>query len=312
MTGSRDDRPSGSPSPEAALGDTDSPEAGLGDTDSPESGLGEADDVVGVLSGACPPGTSRPRNVPLREGDRYLIGRPSRLRVPPAGSEAFLSLGPGVRRSVPAVALVLAVARSAVHIRAGHGAVDLLVDGTVLAPGGTRLAGPTHHIVVDPVGVPHALTVRLLCAPPTPGPPPASGTTCRPVLRVSGDRLLPMAVALAWPAVVGVPRPRADGWSLPQIVARYRELWGGEPVEPRHTLFRLREVLAGAHSSDGRPMAVIDDVQPWPWAERVEDTPYLDNESFMAAKNRVTAGYFAAAEQVRPVLVELLGRRRPG
>ncbi|MER7934028.1 MULTISPECIES: hypothetical protein [unclassified Streptomyces] len=292
MTGSRDDRTSGSEPPLTAPGTTD--------------------DVVGVLSGACPPGTSRPGDVPLREGDRYLVGRPSRLRMPPAGADTFLSLGPGVRRSVPAVALVLAVARSAVHVRAGHGAVDLMVDGTVLAPGGTRLAGPAHDIVVDPVGVPRALTVRLFGVPPAFGPPPASGTTCRPVLRVSGDRLLPMAVALAWPAVTGVPRPRADGWSLPQIAARYRELWGDEPVEPRHTLFRLREVLAGARSADGRPMAAIDDVQPWPWAERVEDTPYLDNESFMAAKNRVTAGYFAAAGQVRPLLVDLLGHRPAG
>ncbi|MCS0605634.1 hypothetical protein NX794_31190 [Streptomyces sp. LP11] len=291
MTGRRDDRPGGTEPP------------------GPERGAGYAADVVGVLSGACPPGASRPRDVPLREGDRCLVGRPSRLRPPPAGDGVFLSLGPGVRRSVPAVALVLAVARSAVHLRAGHGAVDLLVDGAVPAPGGIRLAGPEHEIVVDPVGVPRALAVRLFGTPPALEPPPASGTTRLPVLRVSGDRLLPMAVALAWPAVTGVPRPRADGWSLPQIVARHRELWGGGPVEPRHTLFRLREILAGARCADGRPMAAIEDVQPWPWAERLEDTPYLDNESFMAAKNRITAGYFAAAGQVRPHLVEALARR---
>jgi hypothetical protein len=59
-------------------------------------------------------------------------------------------------------------------------------------------------------------------------------------------------------------------------------------------------------------MAVIEDVQPWPWAERIEDTPYVSGESFMAAKNRITAGYFAAAGQVRPRLAEALRHRRPG
>lgn len=290
MTGPQADRPGGSTSD--------------------GTGFEDVDDAVGVLCGVCPPGTSRPADVLLREGDRYLIGRPLRLRAPQAGAGAFLSLGPGVRRSVPAVALVLAVARSAVHVRAGHGAIDLLVDGTFLAPGGVRLAGPQHHIVIDPVGASRTLALRLFSASPLLRPPPVSGTTCRPVLHVSGERLLPMAVALAWPALTDVPQPTANGWSLPQIVARYRELWGSEPVEPRHTVFRLREILAGAHSVDGRPMAAIDDVQPWPWTERLEDTPYLDNESFMAAKNRVTAAYFAAAGQVRPVLTELLDRPR--
>ncbi|MGW6818858.1 hypothetical protein [Streptomyces sp. NPDC055005] len=275
-----------------------------------QTARGNTDDALGVLSGVVPAGASGPRDVPLHEGDRFLIGRPSRFRTPPAGPGVFLSLGPGVRRSVPAVALVLAVARSAVHLRAGHGAVDLLVDGVVPPPGGLRLAGPAHDVVVDPVGVPRTLAVRLFATAPALEPPPASGTTCLPVLSVSGDRLLPMAVALAWPAVTDVARPSADGWSLPQIVARHRELWGVDPVDPRHTLFRLREILAGAQSVDGRPMAVIEDVQPWPWTERVEDTPYLDKESFMAAKNRITAGYFAAAGQVRPLLVELLERRK--
>ncbi|MEU9415038.1 hypothetical protein [Streptomyces sp. NPDC048272] len=293
-------------------------EAGTGTGTTIGAGAGAAqtvpanpDDAVGVLSGVVPAGASGPRDVALHEGDRYLIGRPSRLRTPPAGPGVFLSLGPGVRRSVPAVALVLAVARSAVHLRAGHGAMDLLVDGAVPPPGGLRLAGPAHEVVVDPVGVPRTLAVRLFAAAPALEAPPASGTTCLPVLRVSGDRLLPMAAALAWPLVTNVPRPTADGWTLPRIVARHRELWGTEPVDPRHTLFRLREILAGARSADGRPMAVIEDVQPWPWAERLEDTPYLDSESFMAAKNRVTAGYFAAAGQVRPRLTELLERRRP-
>jgi hypothetical protein len=131
MTGSRYDRPGG--------------------TGFPARELPGADDVVGVLSGTFPPGAGRPRDVPLYEGDRYLIGRPGRPRVPPAaGPGRFLSLGPGVRRTVPAVALVLAVARSAVHIGAGHGAVHLLVDGVVPAVDGMRLAGPAHGIVVAP------------------------------------------------------------------------------------------------------------------------------------------------------------------
>lgn len=268
---------------------------------------------VGVLSGTLPPGAAAPRDVPLYEGDRYLVGRPGRLRPPPpAGSGAFLSLGPGVRRSVPAVALVLAVTRSAVHVVPGQGAVPLLVDGAVPPAEGVRLAGPAHEIVVDPAGAPRTLAVRLRgAATPPLVPPPPSGTTCLPVLRVAGDRLLPMAVALAWPAVPGVPLPLADGWSAAHITARYRELWGTEPVEPRHTLFRLREALAGASSADGRPMAAIEDVRPWPWAERIEDTPYVSGEAFMAAKNRITGGYFAAAGQVRPLLTEALERRRP-
>jgi hypothetical protein len=266
---------------------------------------------VGVLSGTCPAGAGRPRDVPLYEGDRYAIGRPGRLRTPPAGPGTFLSLGPGVRRSVPATALVLAVARSVVHLGAGRGAGHLLVDGAVPELGGTRLAGPVHEIVVDPAGVPRTLLLRLLSTPPPLDPPAASGTTCLPVLRVTGERLLPMAAALAWPVVAGLPRPRAEGWSVPRIVDRYRELWEVEPPEPRHTLFRLRETLAGALSTDGRPMAVIEDVQPWPWAERIKDTPYLSDESFMAAKNRITAEYFAAADQVRPRLAEALRHRRP-
>jgi hypothetical protein len=271
-----------------------------------------AEDVVGVLSGTFPAGVGRPHDVPLYEGDRYVIGRPGRLRTPPAGPGTFLSLGPGVRRSVPATALVLAVGRSIVHLGAGHGAGHLLVDGAVPAPGGTRLAGPVHEIVVDPAGAPRTLVLRLLSTPPPLDPPPASGTTCLPVLRVTGQRLLPMAAALAWPVVAGVPRPRAEGWSVPRIVDRYRELWDSDPPEPRHTLFRLRETLAGALSTDGRPMAAIEDVQPWPWAERIEDTPYVSGESFMAAKNRITAGYFATAGQVRPRLAEALRHRRPG
>jgi hypothetical protein len=126
------------------------------------------------------------------------------------------------------------------------------------------------------------------------------------VLRISGARLLPMAVALAWPLFPDLPGPLHTGWSPTEVASRYQELWQEEPIDARHTLHRLRRCLEQAQTAEGRPMVTIPEVQPWPWAEHRSRTPFPTEEAFTAAKNRITAAYLQAAGQVRPLLTAAL------
>jgi hypothetical protein len=275
------------------------------------------DEPVGRLLGlpaedGGPGGPGGTSGMPLFEGDCYVLGRPGRRGAPeavPGGT--FLSLGARVRRSVPAAAVILTVGRSTALLAPGHGTVQVLVDGAALEPEGAVLPGPRHEVVVDPAGQPCRLTLRLGLRPAAaPAPLPSSGTTIRPVLRISGARLLPMAAALAWPLFQNLPGPLHTGWSPGEVASRYQELWQKEPLDARHTLHRLRRCLELAQTAEGRPMVTIPEVQPWPWAESRSGTPFPTEEAFTAAKNRITAAYLQAAGQVGPLLATALEQPR--
>lgn len=205
------------------------------------------------------------------------------------------------------------VHRDKVHLRPVSALTDVTVDGRLLPPDGLWLPGPDHEIVVDPAGAPRILTLALntdrATAEYEPGGP--SGTTFVPVLRVTGNRLRPMAVALSWPLVPDVRPPRADGWSTSDITGRYIELYGTEPKDAGHTLNRLRQSLTDARTEDGRPLSTLPEVAPWPWAHDLADTPYSSRAAFDQVKNRTTARYFVAAGQIVPLLREALTRLPP-
>ncbi|MBN0048434.1 hypothetical protein JS756_30900 [Streptomyces actuosus] len=275
---------------------------------------GPAAGPAGVLHGAQPSGrplsARPPAAVELWEGGRYVVGRADR-RHRAADVERHLALPRGTRRTVPVNLIELTVHRDRVHLRPVSPLADVTVDGRLLTPDGLWLPGPDHEIVVDPAGAPQILELALNTDRVTGPSPPArpSGTTFVPVLRVSGNRLLPMAVALSWPLVPDVRPPRADGWSTSDIASRYVELYGTEPREARHTLNRLRQTLTDARTEDGRPMATLPGVAPWPWANDLADTPYSSEAAFAQVKNRTTARYFVAAGQIVPLLREALDDR---
>ena len=270
-------------------------------------------DGVAVLDGVCPAGTTAVGSVWLREGDVYQVGRQDRGWAERVGlSKTHLALPRTTRKTVPAVALVLAVARAAVVLRGGQRLIQILVDGQPLGPDPVRLAGPIHDVVVDPMGMPQRLRIgfgRAQGEQSGAEPVPGSGTVV-PVLRVSGSRLRPMAGALAWPLIPGVAPALAAGWSTAQIAARYLELWGSEPQQPRRTLHDLRTLLIGAVAEDGRPMATVPGVQPWPWPQRRQEAGALSEAEFAEAKNRITGLYFAAAGEIAPMVWSALDRPR--
>lgn len=272
-------------------------------------------EAVAILEGACPAGTASVEMVRLREGDIFQIGRSDRAWALRAGlSATHLALPRTARRTVPALALVLAVGRAAVVVQGGRRLVQILVDGQPLGPEPLSLAGPVHEVLVDPLGVPQRLRIGFCLRQETAAADPlraipGSGTVV-PVLRVAGSRLRPMAAALAWPLLSGVAPALSLGWSTAQVAARYTELWGREPDQPRRTLHDLRAVLAGASAEDGRPMVTISDVQPWPWPSRWQDAGLLSKAEFAEAKNRIVGLYFAAASDVVHMVGEALERPR--
>ncbi len=270
-------------------------------------------DGVAVLDGVCPAGTTSVGSVWLREGDVYQVGRHDRGWAERVGlSKTHLALPRTTRKTVPAVALVLAVARAAVALQGGQRLIQILVDGQPLGPDPVRLAGPIHDVVIDSLGVPQRLRIgfgRARGERSATEPIPGSGTVV-PVLRVSGSRLLPMAAALAWPLIPGVAPPLAGGWSTAQIAARHRELWGSEPQQPRRTLHDLRTLLTEAATEDGRPMATVPGVQPWPWPQHRQEAGALSEVEFAETKNRITGLYFAAAGEIAPMVWSALERPR--
>lgn len=284
--------------------------AGLG----PGPGLGGTD-AVAILEGVCPAETASVQAVRLREGDVFQIGRSDRAWARRAGlSATHLALPRTARRTVPAMALVLAVGRAAIVVHGGQRLVQILVDGQPLGPEPVSLAGPVHDVVVDPLGVPQRLRIGFCRRPDdaTAGPVgavPGSGTVV-PVLRVGGTRLRPMAAALAWPLLSGVAPALSAGWSTAQITARYVELWGQEPDQPRRVLHDLRALLTDAMAEDGRPMATVPGVQPWPWPSRRQDAGLLSDTEFSEAKNRITGLYLAAVGDIARMVGEALDRPR--
>jgi hypothetical protein len=119
-----------------------------------------------------------------------------------------------------------------------------------------------------------------------------------------------MAAALAWPLLSGVAPALSGGWSTAQVTARFVELWGREPEQPRRALHDLRALLADAPAEDGRPMATVPDVQPWPWPSRWQDAGLLSETEFAEAKNRITGLYFAAVGDISLTVAEALDRPR--
>jgi hypothetical protein len=206
--------------------------------------------------------------------------------------------------------LELAVHRGRVHVRPVAVLADVVVDEHDLPAEGLWLPGPHHRIVIDPLGRPQVLHLAIEAGEDhiTNEYAEPSGTTFVPVLRVSGARLLPMAVALVWPLVPDVRPPRARGWSTADITGRYAELYGTMPPDARHTLNRLRRALVEARTEDGRPMSTLREVAPWPWPDTLAGTPYTSQAAFDQRKNHVTASYFRAAGQVVPELVAVLAR----
>jgi hypothetical protein len=189
--------------------------------------------------------------------------------------------------------------------------VHILVDAVALGSEPINLAGPVHEILVDALGQPQRL--RLGFGPADPrrlGPVGASSGTLVPVLRVHGSRLRPMAAALAWPLVSEAAPALTGGWSTTAVAARYRELWGEEPVEPRRSLHDLRQLLVGACAEDGRPMASVPELSPWPWAERWQNSVYTSAAAFAEGCNQVTALYLAATSDIAAYIGDALDRPR--
>ncbi|MFF8930133.1 hypothetical protein ACF1AO_22970 [Streptomyces longwoodensis] len=248
--------------------------------------------------------------VDLREGERYVIGRADH-RQRTADPERHLALPRGTRRTVPVSLLELVVHRDKVLVLPVSSLSHVSVDGRILLPEGLWLPGPDHDITVDPAGSPQRLTLALHNDLPTHSADLArpSGTTFVPVLRVTGNRLLPMAAALCWPFVPRTRPPRSTGWSTRDITSRYVELHGGEePKDPSHTLNRLRKALVEAQTVDGRPLATLPEAAPWPWAHDIADTGFRSQAAFDQLKNCITARYYAAAGQVGPYLLDALAR----
>lgn len=272
--------------------------------------------VVAVLRGGRPWGRPAQERIPLREGDVRRVGRLDThwLNRSPV-RESHVALGPAARPSVPVLGIVLAVSRSAVEVAFGSRLFSVLVDGSPLGREPVRLAGPSHTLVIDPSGAPHRL--HLVFAGSGPGgaaavrPDPPSGTTIVPQLRFAGRGRLAMAAALAWPLVPGMPVPLSEGWSTAAAAARFEELFGLAPRNPRRALYDLRTMLAEADSADGRPLRLIPELQPWPWPNDWRAAAQLSEEAFTADCNRITALYLADCPQVRREVGEAVDRAHP-
>lgn len=273
---------------------------------------GTAGSRVAVLEGAVPPAQDAARLMDLREGDVFQVGRRDSTAVRRAGLRAtHLGLGRETRAAVSMVSLILSVSRASVLVTPCRRPVHILIDGVALSAEPVNLAGPVHEILVDALGLPQRL--RLGFGPADPrqlGPVGASSGTLVPVLRVHGSRLRPMAAALAWPLVSEAAPALMGGWSTTAVTARYHELWGMEPVKPRRSLHDLRQLLVGAWAEDGRSMAAIPELAPWPWAERWQDSVYTSAAAFAEGCNQVTALYLAATSDIATYIGEALDRPR--
>jgi hypothetical protein len=267
--------------------------------------------VLAELSGGYLRGRT-PQTVGLREGDVIRVGRLDKKWLARSGLEdRYVALGPTTRMTVPAVSLTIVVGRETIEVRSGSRPADATVDGVPIGPEGCRLAGPRHEIVIDPSGVPQRLILVFVSPAGTAAiPAPHSGSTIVPVLEFASRRLLQMAAAVAWPLLSDLAPSLNAGWSTAAVAARHRELWGHAPGNRRRVLFDLREMLVNARCSDGRPMAAIAEVQPWPWPADLGATRFLSEVEFTEDKNRQLAVYLATSAQVRQEVARALDRNR--
>lgn len=251
-----------------------------------------------------------PSPAPLHQGGVYRVGRPDRAWLKQHGDDGYLALSRRSPATIPVVALVFTVGREFVEARLSVRVAAVDIDGRPLGREPERLSG-SHEITVDPHG--SAQRFRLVCAarlaPPEPVLP--SGTTVVPFLDLRGPRLRSAAAALAWPLVGGVPQPLTWGWSTGAVEGRYRELFGEPPRTPmQRTLYDLRDRLVKASGPDGRPLATVPELQPWPWDPRWERAGFLTEQAFFDFANRCTAGHLANNSWLRDELDLYLDRPR--
>lgn len=267
---------------------------------------------VAEVSGCVPWGGRTARAVPVHEGDVFYIGRYDRRWLERSGERLrHLALGPTTRPVVSAASLIVVGLRDAVEVRRTGGATPAVVDGESLGLDPVWLGEPVHEIIIDPLGVPQRVLIRVHAGRSALAPDPGrSGSTVEPVLVLSGEAMRRMAAALAWPLVAKVPPPRVGGWSTAAIGERFRELWGEPPQRPRRLLHDLREALVTACGADGRPLLAVPELQPWPWPAQRDPLRYPTEQSFIEAKNHITAMHLAASGVVGDLVIESLDRVR--
>lgn len=270
--------------------------------------------VVARLAGLRPWGATRAQTVELREGDVYYVGRLDQRWLRQTGrQDRHLALGPTTRATVSAVSLTIVVTRDAVEVSPPGKLVDVMVDSRAIGLDPLLLRGPFHELIFDPSGAPQTVVLRFPSRVGTAEAPrilAGSGSTVVPVLSISGGRHQMMAAALVWPLLRDVAPPLSQGWSSQAAAARYHELWGSQPSQPSRLLFDLRQALENAHAEDGRAMASIDEVQPWPWAPDLARSGYATADEFIEGKNHVTAVHLAAGGRFSSMVAKALERTR--